>query len=104
MSKSKIHKICRMLTFIGIVFGAWKLVRHWHAGKAEKTGHAIDASISAAAKKLEKAAVALEEWAGGSRSENLGKGLDGVLMETKCTLDKATNLVQNALNHAKSDA
>jgi hypothetical protein len=91
----------RMETVIVIAFATWKLARHWHAGLAERTGHAIDASISAAAKKLERTAVALEEWADSGQGENLGKSLDEVLTDTRKTLGKATDLVQGALKHAK---
>jgi ferritin-like metal-binding protein YciE len=101
VSKNRIHKAFRMAALVGIVYGTWKVIRQWRAGRAEKTGHAIDASISAAAKKIEKTAVAVEEWAGHAGGEKLGKGLDGVLMETKGTLDKATDLVQHALSPAK---
>jgi hypothetical protein len=76
-------------------------VRHWHAGLAEKTGHTIDASIRAGAEKLENTAIALENGAELGMGEYLGKGLDGLLMDTKNTLDKATDLVQRALHHAK---
>jgi hypothetical protein len=32
----------RMVTVIGVAFAAWKLSRLWHAGLAEKTGHALN--------------------------------------------------------------
>lgn len=95
--RRSIRRFCRMVTLIGVGFAAWKLARLWHDGLAEKTGHAIDASISAAAKKLEKTALALEEWADGGVGENLGKGVDEILMDTKKTLEKATDLVQGGL-------
>jgi hypothetical protein len=88
-------------TVILIGFAAWKIVRHWRVGCAEKTGHAIDISIKAAADKLEKTAVALEEWADSGLGENLGKGVDEVLTDTRKTLEKATDLFQRALSHAK---
>lgn len=88
-------------TAILITFATWKLVRHWHAGFAEKTGRAIDASISAAAEKLEKTALALEDGAESGLGETLGKGIDEILMDTKKTLEMATDLVQRALNHRK---
>lgn len=90
-----------MATVAGIAFVAWKLVRHWRAGTAEKTGHAIDASINAAAEKLEKTAISLKEWADRGQGENLGKGIDEVLTDTKTALDKAAGLVQGALHHAQ---
>jgi hypothetical protein len=92
-----ITDIYRIATIIGVTFAMWKLVRHWHAGLAEKTGHAIDASISAAAKKLEITANLLEEWADTGLGENLGKSLDEVLADTKKTLEKATGLVQGRI-------
>ena len=97
---------CLALTGIGAVgvIGTLliiKAARRRHAGLAEKTGHAIDASIIAAAKKLEKTAITLEEWANGGMGKDLGKGLDEALTDTKKTLEKATDLVQGALNHAK---
>jgi hypothetical protein len=82
-------------------FAAWKLVRHWRTGCAEKTGHTIDASIKTAADKLEKTAIALEEWADSGLGENLGKGVDEVLTDTRKTLEKATDLFQRALNRTK---
>jgi hypothetical protein len=103
MNKIKCYfvRIYRITTVIGIGFVAWKIVRHWRAGMAEKTGRAIDASIKVAARKLEKTAIALEEWADGGQGENLGKGLDEVLTDTKKTLDIASDLVQHALGHTK---
>lgn len=92
-----IVNVYHIVILIGISFAAWKVVRYWHAGLAEKKGHAIDASINAAAEKLEKTAIALEEWADTGLGENLGKGLDEVVTDTKKTLEKATDLVQRAL-------
>jgi len=45
---------CHTATVILVGFAAWKLVRHWRTGCAEKTGHTIDASIKTAADKLER--------------------------------------------------
>jgi hypothetical protein len=73
------------------------LVRHWRAGRAEKTGHVLDSSIKVAADKLEKTAVVLEKWAESGLGENLGKGVDEVLTDTKKTLEKATGLFQRAV-------
>ncbi len=103
MNKNKctIIDLYQLATLTGVAFATWKIAHHWHAGLAEKTGHAIDTSIGAAAKKLEKTAVALEEWADGGLGENLGKGLDVLLTDTKKTLETATELVQRALLHAK---
>jgi hypothetical protein len=90
------------LAFVGgIAFAAWKLVRHWRAGFWEKTGQNIEASIKTAAEKLEKTAVTLEKCADSGVGESIGKGVDEVLTDTKKTLDKATDLVQGALNPAK---
>jgi hypothetical protein len=90
------------LAFVsGIAFATWKLVRHWRAGFAEKTGHDLDASIRGAAEKLEKTAAALEKMADSGMGENLGKGVDEILTDTKKTLDRATDLVQHELLHAK---
>jgi hypothetical protein len=90
------------LAFVsGISFAAWKLVRHWHAGFGEKTGHDLDTSIRAAAEKLEKTAAALEKWADSGVGGNVGKGVDEVLTDTRKTLDKAIDLVQHALHLAK---
>ncbi len=88
-------------TVILIGFAAWKIVRHWRAGCAEKTGHTIDTSIKTAADKLEKTANALEEWADSGLGENLGKGVDEALADTRKTLERATDLFQRALNRAK---
>jgi hypothetical protein len=90
------------LAFIScIAFAAWKFVCHWRAGCGEKTGHNIDASIKAAAEKLEKTAVALEKWAESGAGGNLGKDVDEVLTDTKKTIDKAADLVQRTLHPAK---
>lgn len=91
----------RLIAVLGVAFTAWKIVRHWHAGFAEKTGHTIDTSVRAAAEQLEKTAIALEEWADRGRGENLGKSVDEVLMDTKTTLDLANDLVQHALAFTK---
>jgi hypothetical protein len=96
--KSCVKKVYRAATFAAVAFMAWKLVRHWHTGLATTTGRTIDASIGVAAEKLEKTAVALEQWAAGGKGEHLGKGLDEVLSDTKKTLEKTTALVQGALN------
>jgi phosphoribosyl-dephospho-CoA transferase len=84
-----------------VAFVTWKLVRLWHVELAEKTGRTIDASICAAAEKLEKTAIALENAADRSPGETLGKGLDEVLMDAKKTLEMATDLVLNVLKHKK---
>jgi hypothetical protein len=101
---SRVKRCCvgfyRLATFAAVAFTISKLVRHWHAGLAEKTGHAIDASVRAAAEKLEKTAIALEEWGENGMGENLGKGLDDVLVDTQKALEMATDLVQRALSHA----
>jgi hypothetical protein len=94
-----IRTFYRIATLIGLGFGAWKLVRHWRAGLAEKTGHTFDVSIRTTAERLEKTAIKLEKWADNHQGETVGKGLDVVLMDTQKTLDRATNLVQSALTH-----
>ena len=94
-----IRSIIRLAILAGLGFAAWKLVRHWHSGLAEKTGHNLDASIKATAERLEKTATKLEKWAENHQTETMGKGLDGVVMDTKKTLDKATDLVHHAFNH-----
>jgi hypothetical protein len=96
-----VRDVYHIATVIGITFATWKVVRHWRAGFAENTGHTIDSSVKAAAEKLEKTAITLEKWAAGGMGENLGKGVDEVLTDTKKTLDTATDLVQRALSHAK---
>jgi hypothetical protein len=90
----------RLVNTIGIAFTLWKFLRFWHTGTAQRTGHAIDASISIAAKKLEKSAVALEEWADSGQGETLGKNLDDILMDTKKALETASDLVLSAINRA----
>jgi hypothetical protein len=97
MCKIRRHKFC-CLVFVGALsFALWKLVRRWHSGAAEKTGHVIDTSIGAAAKKVEKAAATLESWAESGLAENLGKGVDDVLAEARAALDRAAELVQSSL-------
>jgi hypothetical protein len=86
---------------LGTGFAAWKLVRHWRAGRGEKAGHDIDSSIRKAAEKLEKTASTLEKWADSHQGENLGKGIDDVLIDTKKTLDRTSDLVSRTLSHAK---
>ena len=95
-----IGRIFRLGALVGIGVGAWKLVRHWQKGQAEKAGHVIDASVGAAAKKLEGAASTVEKWADGGLGENLGKGLDKIVIETKTRLENVTGAVQSALSHA----
>jgi hypothetical protein len=95
-----IGTVFRLGAIVGLGVGAWKLVRHWQKGQAEKAGHVIDASVSAAAKKFEEAASTVEKWAEGGLGENLGKGLDDIVIETKKTLENATVVVQSALSHA----
>jgi hypothetical protein len=96
-----ISDLYRLAFVIGTGFATWKLVRHWRAGRGEKAGHDIDASIRTAAEKLEKTASTLEKWADKHQGENLGKGLDDVLTDTKKTLDRASDLVSRTLSHAK---
>jgi len=67
-TKCCMMEICHLATVILLGLIGWKIARHWRAGFAEKTGHAVDASISAAAEKLEKAAIALEMWAASKRT------------------------------------
>lgn len=101
MNKKGIDGFYRMVTVISFGFVIWKIVQIWHRGLAEKAGHAVDISLIAAAKQLEKTALALERWAENSRGETLGKSLDEVLVETKKTLENATGNVQQALNRKK---
>ncbi len=93
--------IFRLASFAGVLFVGWKIVRRWHEGLAQKTGHVVDTTVKAAAEKLEQTAVALEEWAINGNGEHFGKDLDNVLMDTKKTLDAASGLMQGALNHSK---
>jgi hypothetical protein len=51
----------RLVIVISIVFTTWKFVRYWHAVLAERTSHAMDASIGATGKKPKKTATALEK-------------------------------------------
>jgi hypothetical protein len=99
--RSFVNCSCQILAFTGIVFSVWKLARFWHPGLAGKTGRDIDASVSAAAKNLEKTANAIELQADNGFGESVGIGLDEVLTDTKKKLDKATDLVQRALKHNK---
>lgn len=96
-----INDVYRLAFVIGTGFATWKLVRHWRAGRGEKAGHDIDASIRKAAEKLEKTASTLEKWADSHQGETLGKGLDDVLIDTKKTLDRTSDLVSRTLSHAK---
>jgi len=96
-----VYELNRTAGFVVLGFAGWMLVRHWRAGRAEKTGHALDSSIKLAAAKLEKTAVVLEKWAESGLGENLGKGVDEVLTDTKNTLEKATGLFQRTLNRTK---
>jgi len=91
----------RIASIIGVAFVTWKLVHHWHAGFAEKTGRTIDAAIGVAAEKLEKTAIALENGADNNPGETVGKGIDEILMDTKKTLEKATDLIHRVLYHGK---
>lgn len=97
--RSFVNSSCKIIAFVGVVFSVWKLARFWRPGLAEKTGHDIDASVSAAAKNLEKTAKAIELQADNGLGESVGIGLDEVLTDTKKKLDKATDLVQRALKH-----
>ena len=91
--------VCRLILAAMMGFAAWKIVTHWKAGCAEKTGHDADAAINATAEKLEKAAIALEECADGGLGENLGKGIDELLLDTKKTLETATDIINKTLHH-----
>lgn len=95
-----IKSFYRIAAMCGLGFVAWKIIRHWHSGLAEKTGRTIDASIGAAAQKLEMTAIALEKGADSGLGENLGRGIDEILIDTQKTLEKATHLVENVLKHA----
>lgn len=90
-----------MAVTVGIIFFVWKLARFWHPGLAEKTGRDIDASVSAAAKNLEKTATAIGLQVDNGLGESLGKGLDEVVMDTKEKLDKATDVVHRVIKHNK---
>ncbi|MDD5673762.1 MAG: hypothetical protein PHC61_06350 [Chitinivibrionales bacterium] len=98
-NKCHCHGFFHLVALLGVAVATWKVVRIWHAGFAQKTGHVLDVSISVAAHELEKTAVALEEWADNGRGENLGKGLDDVLADAKAALDKANDIIQGVLKH-----
>jgi hypothetical protein len=97
--RSVITAIYRLSAVFTAGFITWKIFRHWHVGLGKKTGHTLDASIGAAAAKLEKDAIALEVLSDKGIVENLGKGFDTVLMDTKKTLENAMHLVARALKH-----
>ena len=99
--RSFVNRSCQVVAAVGTFISLWKLARCWRTGCAERTGHIIDASISAAAKKLEKTLNDIELQADNGLGESLGKGLDDVLTDTKKKLDKATSVVNRALHHAK---
>lgn len=92
---------CRVISLVGLGLAAWKIIMHVHKGEAKQAGHSIDATINAAAEKLEKTASALEELSQKGLAKNLGKGFDAVLQDTKKTLEHATDIVQRALKHAQ---
>lgn len=99
MNKNRctIIDLYQVLTLSGVAFATWKFAHYWHAGLADKTGHTIDVTIATAAKKLEKTARALEEWAKSGTGKNPGKGLDEVLADTKKALESATELIQRVV-------
>ena len=82
-----------------IGFISWKIIKNWHSGTGEKTGRTLDASIDAAAVKLEKEGIALETMSDKRVAENLGKGIDTVLTDSKKSIEKAAKLVKRALKH-----
>jgi len=90
----------RIVTAMCIAFTTCKLICSWHKGCAKKTGYSIDASIRAAAEKLEKTAMVLENVSGSGIGEHVGKDLDDVLMDTQRTLEHTTRLVRCALHRA----
>jgi hypothetical protein len=96
-----IGDLYRLAFVVGTGFATWKVVRHWQTGRGKKAGHDIDASIRKAAEKLEKTASTLEQWADNHQGENLGKGLDDILTDTKKTLDRTSDLVSRTLSHTK---
>jgi phosphoribosyl-dephospho-CoA transferase len=96
-----VRDLYRIGAGIAALVVAWNVVRRWHAGLAEKTGHKIDVTIHSTAERLEKTAAALEKESELGLGENLGKGVDAVVMDAKRTIDTATGFFQHALNHAK---
>jgi hypothetical protein len=89
-----------ILAAVLITILTFKLARRRHPGVAEKAGNVIDASIRAAADKLEKAADAIEEFGENGLGKNIGKGLDEILSDAKKTLEKAADSIQAALKNA----
>lgn len=100
---NKIKSVCVTLyhtaALCAIGFISWKIIKYWHTGIGEKTGRTLDASIGAAAVKLEEDAIALETMSDKGVAENLGKGIDTVLTDTKKSLENATKLVKRVLKH-----
>ena len=95
--KCTIIGMYRIMTLSAMAYVTWKIVHYWQKGFAGKTGHTIDASVSAAAEKIEKTARVVDGVAEGG----LGKGLDDVLTDTKKAFEKAGNLVKHAVQRAK---
>ena len=91
----------RIAAVIGITCVTWKTAQYWYKGGGQKNGHAVDDAIGEAAKKLEMAAVALEEWAAGGLGETIGHGLDEILNDTKQTLEKSVSIVDAAMKRVK---
>lgn len=97
--KSAFVTLYHLAALSAIGFIAWKVIKYWHSGIGEKTGRILDGSIGAAAAKLEEDAIALETMSDKGVAENLGKGIDTVLTDTKKSLEKATKIVKRALKH-----
>lgn len=82
-----------------IGFVSWKIIKNWHSGTGEKAGRSFDASIGATAVNPEKEAITPDTLSDKGMSENLGKGIDTVLTDSKKSIEKAANLVKRALKH-----
>jgi len=81
-----INEFYRIVTAVSIALAAWKLIRHYYAGLAKKTGHAIDSSLCAAGEKYDNDPV---------------KYVDKVATNTKKTFKKAAIHAHRALNNTK---
>ena len=99
--KRTIIGLYRLITLGATAYVAWKIVRYWQKRISEKNGRAVERSLNAAAEKLAKAAIALEDGADGGLGEIPGQSRDEVLADTRKALEKATDLFTRALHRAR---
>ena len=76
----------------------YRMVSKWKPQIAQNAGHDLDIATNQAAHHMHNAAIGLNEWSMSGYGETLGKGIDEILLQTKQSLNEASDVVAAVLS------